>query len=95
MESARESISSLWEFDEDDAFILVSEHAAALGSKALSLAIAFRQTRGIEPVDYSGDWSAKAYLEQKSSEFAEAKRKREAAAAASYLEIGFGADATT
>lgn len=95
VDAARESISSLWDFDEDDAFALVSEYAASLGSKALSLAMAFRRSRGIEPVDYSGDWSAKAFLEKKSSEFADAKQRREAAAAASYSEMGLVDDTAT
>ncbi|OSZ69566.1 hypothetical protein CAP40_01535 [Sphingomonas sp. IBVSS2] len=78
VESAKAMIRGHWEFgDEDDVVPLVREEAARLGKRALDMAIQFRSAWGIAPVDYSGEWNVKSYLEEKVQDYAKERKQRE------------------
>ncbi|MEJ7928291.1 hypothetical protein WG908_16205 [Sphingobium sp. AN641] len=76
VDTRKASFSGEWEFgDEEDIVPLVREESARLGLKALELAIGFRNTWGIEAVDYSTEWNVRDYLK---TALAEHVTKREA-----------------
>lgn len=63
VDTRKASFSGHWEFgDEEEIVPLVREEAARLGVKALTLAASFRESWGIDPVDYSAKWNVQDYL---------------------------------
>lgn len=73
-------IRDAWEFgDEDEVVLEVREEAARLGIKALAIASELRVNRSLAAVEYRGEWNVVTFLGEKVRDFADRKRKREAA----------------
>lgn len=86
--STQSMISGHWEFgDEEDVPPVVREEAARLGMKALDLAIALRKKWGIDPVDYSGEWSVKTFLSTKYDEHVKKRKAWEEANRRSHADM--------
>lgn len=64
--STQAMVKDCWEFDEpEDVVPIIQLEMARLGRKALDLAVEFRSTWKIVPVDYTGEWNVSTYLTEK------------------------------
>lgn len=78
VETTKTMIRDSWEFgDEDDIVPLVREEAARLGVKALTLAIDIRKQWKIDPVDYSGEWNVRQYLDERRAHYEQKRKARD------------------
>lgn len=79
IESAKAMIRDAWDVtnDEDYSITMMREEAARLGLKALDLAASFRSSWRIEPVDQSGEWTARKFLTERTEKLNVEKKQRQ------------------
>ena len=78
IETIKAMITDHWDYlDEDDVVPMVREEAARLGSKALELAIDFRNAWKIAAVDYNDEWNVRSFLVGRIERYQELKLARQ------------------
>lgn len=77
--SAKAMLSDFWDVvgDEDEIVPVMRQETARLGKKALRLAIEFRASWDIPPVDYEGDWNIKTRLDDRVAKYEERRKERQ------------------
>ena len=73
--STRSYVSGLYEYDDEDAFLSFREKTAAMGKRALQLAQELRFARTLKPAEPASDWLVENYLDERTAEYAEIRRR--------------------